>query len=196
MRYAFWAIIAIAVGAACWNFTPIWETSSTCVYCRLGKSELSAFGVKVRSTVYENECSRWYPAHVERSHEHVWVLNAHGAGKNLLGVTRAMANFGFRPINLISLDAQRCVYEKFENPRDARRLFGDLGRKYDNTLEGEYQGMLASLKMSAIRDWEREGFPGTWDERWGRYCEENRKLMSWLESQRRGVDDPEGEPRP
>lgn len=196
MRHTCWAIIAIAIGAVSWNFTPIWETFSTCAYCRLGKTELWAFDVRVWSTLHENKCSRWYSTHVERAHNHMWVFKTHGAAKNLFGVTRTMANFGSRPINAISPEAQRRVYEKFEDPRDAKRLFEDLGRKYGNTLEGEYGYVTASIKADVIRDWERAGFPGTWDERWSRYREENRKFMSWLESLRRGLDNLEGEARP
>lgn len=86
--------------------------------------------------------------------------------------------------------------EKFEDPRDAKKPFEDLARKHNDTPEREYKSMLANNKALALRKWEREGFPGTWDERWGRYREENRKLMSWLESQRRGFGDPDDEPRP
>jgi len=177
MRHACWAVIAVAIGSACWIATPIAEEPSTCAYCRLGKTDLRAFGVKVRSTLHENECSRWYAAHVERSHEHLWTLKTHGAAMNLFGVTRGMPNYGFRAINLISPDAQKRVYEKFEDPRDAKELFESLARKHANTPEGEYQWMLAFLKMWAIREWERDGFPGTWDEWWSHYYEKNRGVM-------------------
>jgi len=188
MRKAGWAVIAVAAGVACFTLTPIEEARSSCAYCKLGRTELRALGVVVRSTFRDNECSLWYPAHVERTHEHLWAPAAHSALINLFGMTRLQPYRGFRAIRMISPETQIRVYSKFEDPRDAKELFGSLGRGYKDTAEGEYQYTLASLRAQVIREWERDDFPGTWDERWDRYCAENQEFVSWLESRRHALD--------
>src|SRR5690349_18353250 len=45
---------------------------STCAACRLDRVEQHFLGFRW-SEYEESDCSRWYVAHVERNHAHVWV---------------------------------------------------------------------------------------------------------------------------
>ena len=43
---------------------------STCVLCRLNRNDRRFFGV-TRSSYEENDCTRWYHAHVDTAHAHI-----------------------------------------------------------------------------------------------------------------------------
>jgi hypothetical protein len=51
------------------------RASYRCLFCRLKRSETKFLGT-TRSNDEETDCSRWYRAHVEPAHAHIWELGS------------------------------------------------------------------------------------------------------------------------
>src|SRR3954471_3543829 len=150
---------------------PVTKLSHTCVLCRLNRVDSSCLGLTLPS-YYENECSRWYEAHVERSHGHIWEQGTCCYETNLLGMPRSVGcSPGHYPIRLLDPATQKRVYEHFKDPLDAKALFAgltDAKTHHDQIDEFDFWDR-GHLTVRAIEDWEASGFPGTWDAWWGRY---------------------------
>ncbi len=159
--------------------------SYTCVLCRLGRVETTLFGLK-HSTYHENECSRWYPQHMEPSHAHIWergtcmtLLNAFGQP---MGVG---CRPGHYPIRLLPPSTQMNVYQHIKDRQNAKGLFSNLtdAKTHDDRLD-EQDESKGHLIVSSIAEWEAAGFPGTWDDWWNpwwdKHVAEHKEWLVWL----------------
>jgi hypothetical protein len=161
--------------------------SFTCVLCRLDRCDTMMFGV-VRSSLYENECSRWYRANVEPSHAHVWEP---GTCTTLLNVFGQPMGVGCRPghypIRLLPPATQMRVYQHISDRRNAKDLFANLtdAKTHDDRLD-EHDESKGHLIVRAIEEWENAGFPDTWEAWWKRWWDkhvaEHKEWLVWLHS--------------
>jgi hypothetical protein len=188
MRYL-WSILALGVLAlvAAWAI-PVSRLNHTCVLCRLGRVDATCLGL-TRSNYYENECSRWYAAHVEPSHEHVWERGTCCYESNLLGMPLSVGcRPGHYPIRKLDPDTQLRVYQHFGDPLEAKKLFAGLTdeKTHDDRIdEFDYEDR-GHLTVRALKEWEAAGFPGTWGEYWGRFyakhVAEHEEYLAWMKA--------------
>jgi hypothetical protein len=176
-------VLALVVASA----VQVSRLSHTCVACRLTRVDATCFGL-TRSTYYENECSRWYSAHVEPVHAHVWERGTCRYTSNLLGAPVSVGcRPGHYPIRLLDPSTQMQVYLHFKDPLEAKKLFESLTdeKTHDDQLD-EHDEDRGHLMVRAIQQWEAEGFPGTWAESWTRFytkhVEEHKERLTWLHS--------------
>jgi hypothetical protein len=179
----FIGLVAVAVIACC--FVQVSRLSHTCIACRLTRVDATCFGL-TRSTYYENDCSRWYPTHVEPVHAHIWERGTCERITNGLGMPVGFAcSPGHYPIRLLDPTTQLRVYQHFRNPLEAKRLFESLAdeKSHDDRLD-ELDDDRGHFTVDAIQNWEAEGFPDTWVESCSRYyaklVEERKKSMAEL----------------
>jgi hypothetical protein len=77
------------------------------------------------------------------------------------------------------------VYQHFEDPLEAKRLFAGLtdARTYNDRLD-EHDDSKGHLIVRAIEAWEAAGFPGSWEDWWARsyaeHVEEHTEWLTWL----------------
>ena len=159
--------------------------SHTCVACRLGRVDASCLGL-TRSTYHENECSRWYSAHVESTHDHVWERGTCRYASNLLGRPVSVGcRPGHYPIRLLDPTTQMQVYQHFKDPLEAKKLFEGLTdeKTHDDRLDDDDEDR-GHLVVRAIKEWAAGGFPGSWEEWWSRFhskhVEEHKEWLAWL----------------
>jgi hypothetical protein len=141
-----------------------------------------------RSTFFQNECSRWYPAHVEPSHAHVWERSTCEYTSNLLGMPVSVGcRPGGYPIWLLDPSTQLRVYQHFRDPLEAKKLFEGITdeRSRDDRLDEEDEDR-GHLTVRALKEWDVAGFPGTWAKWWERFLakhvEEHKEWLTWLHS--------------
>lgn len=177
----FCAFVTLMVGSC----VQVSRLAQTCVVCRLTRVDSTCFGL-TRSTYRENECSRWYTAHVEPSHVHIWERGTCMYQSNLLGMpTRVGCNPGHYPIMLLPPSTQLAVYQHFKVPLDAKKLFESLTDKktHDDRLD-EHDEDRGHLMVEALRRWELADFPGTWDGWWAKFHAahvlEHQEWLTWL----------------
>jgi hypothetical protein len=182
----FVSVCAIGVLAlvVAWN-VPVAHLRQTCVVCRLHRSDRTCLGL-TRSTYSDNECSRWYAAHVEPQHAHTWERSTCVYESNLLGISmRVGCRPGRYPICLLDPSTQLGVYRHFKDPLEAKKLFEGLtdAKTYNDRLDEDDEDR-GHLTVGAIREWESAGFPGTWGEWWSRFyakhVEEHKEWLTWL----------------
>ncbi len=161
--------------------------SHTCVICRLGRVDSDYLG-STHSRYFENECSRWYAAHVEPVHEHIWEPGTCRSTSNLLGQPLSVGcRVGHYPIWLLPPSTQMRVYQHFQEPREAKKLFASLTdeKTYQDRIDEDDEDR-GHLMVDALRAWDEAGFPGTWEAWWAqfyaRHVEEHREYMTWLHS--------------
>ncbi len=128
---------------------------STCAACRLDRVDHSLLGF-TRSEFDPNECSRWYDAHVEPTHEHVWARLGHCRRIGIPFLFGGYACSMGDPIAGLSPSWQLEVYRHFRDPLEAKRLFTDL-KRWDGRL------------MEAMGGWTSAGYPGTWEDWWSKH---------------------------
>src|SRR5689334_19479960 len=87
------AVGAVVVLLVLGSYVPVARWRETCVVCRLTRAH-SSYGPIPITRHYENECSRWYAAHVEPRHAHVWERGTCVYETNLYGMPRSV---GCRP---------------------------------------------------------------------------------------------------
>ncbi|MHC5538626.1 hypothetical protein ACYOEI_10425 [Singulisphaera rosea] len=156
----------------------------TCVICRLERVDAECLGL-LRSSYAETECSLWYAAHVEPKHTHIWERSACRSRSNLFGLPMSVAcQSGSFPILLLSPTTQLKAYQRFQDPREAKKVFANLteAKTHDDWLDdaGEHQALLT---VYAIEAWEEAGFPGAWDTWWDQFLaktiEDRRDWVEW-----------------
>ena len=178
-----WLGVLVAVGVVALigaALVPVSRSSSTCVVCRLTRLDANALGL-TRATDYGNECSRWYAAHVEPSHEHVWEPGGCVSKGSLLGRSRSVSR-GFDDATVWALDpsTQEEFYRHFARPLEAKAIFISLldGKA---CIEGDENR--GRLTVRAIKEWQAAGFPGTWAGWWSRFeanqADESKERSEW-----------------
>jgi hypothetical protein len=178
----------IAVGVWCLvvvSFVNVSRLSHTCVACRITRVDATCLGL-TGFTLYPNECSQWYSAHVEPKHAHVWERGTCEYTSNVLGMPVSVScSPGRFPIRLLHPSTQMRAYQHFEDPLEAKKLFESLTdeKTHDDRLD-EHDDDRGHLTVRAIKEWESEGFPGTWDEWWARFyakhVAEHEEWLTWF----------------
>ncbi len=120
------------------------------------------------------------PARIEPWHEHLWEPDPNIADFNLFG-QRIGGGTGaprkFRIYDLTPSQHQRFL-EHVANIKALKSLLASIINIKDQITENEPgedgKGIVLVL---AIVDWEKAGYPGTWDDWWARYWE--REKESW-----------------
>jgi hypothetical protein len=150
------------------------SSSSRCVLCRLERNETTLFGL-TRARYAENDCSKWYRAHVESEHEHLWERGTCTAILNGLGVANAVrCRAGHFPILGLATSTQMRVYQHFGDLEKAKALFTGLTheRMGSEILDGNSKG---DWIVHSLEDWESAGFPGNWDVWWNRWWQNHQR---------------------
>lgn len=187
MKRASW-IIPLGVAALLAGlFVPVSRLRHTCVVCRLSRLDTTAFGL-TRSAYAETDCSRWYAAHVEPRHDHLWERGTCRSTGNLIGMPMSVGGSPGRfPIHGLPTSVQKEVYRHFADPREAKRLFAGLtdARTRDDRLdEGDFDR--GRLTVDALEAWASAGFPGTWDAWWDKsradHAAERKAMSAWIDS--------------
>jgi hypothetical protein len=156
----------------------------TCIACRLTRVDYTCFGF-TRPAYYENECSQWYPSHVEAVHAHVWERGTCRYTCNLLGMPVSFGCWVVQtPFQTLDPSTQMQVYQHFKDPLEAKKLFESLS--YEKTRDVRLDAQDEDRRhftMRAIYQWEAKGFPGTWGEWWDRFpkkdVDENPERLAW-----------------
>lgn len=178
-----WSVAGFLALLAASNLPVRSELGHSCVICRLNRVDSTLFHF-TRSAYQPTECSRWYAEHVEPSHAHAWGRWPCGRVENLLG-----GRMGFRcgfghPIHTLPSHSQMRVYQHFEDPLEAKRLFEGLAaRPRDGRADERGVGHARNV-VEALMVWETRGFPGNWDEWWAGFLakppEQRSDYAYWL----------------
>jgi hypothetical protein len=159
-------LTAFAVGAV----VPVSSTRPfACVVCRLKRVDSTYFGA-ASSDFHESECSRWYRERVDLKHDHAWERGTFRTSYNLFGRPVAVAcSDRFSLASSLPSSRQLAFYQHVEDPKKAAMFFESLA---DETPRDDRVGRDRSrLAVEAVKAWEAEGFPGTWEEWRSRFCE-------------------------
>jgi hypothetical protein len=125
----------------------------TCAACRLDRVDRGFLGFRW-SAFEESECSRWYAAHVESRHTHIWASCGHCQRFGIPGIYGGFACSIGEPIAGLSKSFQIRVYQRFRDPMKAKSLFLQLG--HDHQM------------MGALIEWMETDGKESWDEWWQR----------------------------
>lgn len=164
------------------------SSGSVCVLCRLNRHQTRLNGF-TRTTYIENECSRWYPEHVEPRHNHIWAWGGCTAELNGFGRRIGYSCGRAGPIWSLSAETQIAVYEHFGDMKSAKTFFRFLAaEEMSDYLFPEDDENRGRLIVRELRKWEQAGFPGTWDTWWNRFTiehlAEHRRLLEQIERER------------
>lgn len=186
-RFVRWVVLGFVCLAVAGCVVPVSSRTQTCVICRKYRVDTTYAGIPWPRQ-YETECSRWYAAHVERQHDHIWEPGTCTYYGSFFGVGGFGCSPGHYPIHLLPSDTQMQVYQHFKNPLEAKTLFANLtDAKTHNDRLDEEDDDKGHLIVEAIAAWEGAGFPGTWDEWWGRWygkhVAEHKEYMEWLHAE-------------
>ena len=132
-RLLFWTFAAVLGWFLLGLATPS-RRPYTCSVCRTERVEHRWLGLGW-SDLEENECSRWYQEHIERSHAHAWVKRGYRRRFGIPGLYGGYACVIGGPITGLSRRVQVDIYRHFEDPLEAKALFIRLG-----TMDGEGPG--------------------------------------------------------
>lgn len=168
-------------------FVTVTHEGSTCVLCRSYR-RVTTYGLVPVTRRYETECSRWYAAHVEPRHAHIWERGTCVYESDFWGFARGVGCCPGRfPIWLLPPGTQMAAYQHFQDPLEARALFAGLtdARSRDDRLD-EHDEDKGHLTVQAIEAWASAGFPGTWsvwwDGWWAKHVAEHKEWLEWLEA--------------
>ncbi len=163
-RVLFWTL-AVLLGWCLLGLALPARRAYTCSICRMEKVDHRWLGMRW-SDLEENECSRWYRGHVEPSHPHAWVQRGYCRRIGIPGLYGGYACVIGGPITGLSRRVQVDIYRHFEDPLEAKKLFGRLG-----TMGGE-----GARLWTALMAWVGEDYPGTWHDWWEKYRAEAEDL--------------------
>jgi hypothetical protein len=142
-----WAVFVAVSLLLATGLVPMTRRGSTCVLCRADRLEWACLGVRW-SCDARTACSRWYAAHVEPTHTHVWVRSPCYYEVNLWGAEIGSGCYPRpHPIWRLPPETQLAVYQHLANPAEARGLFTGAG---DHRV------------VRAVVAWAAAKFPGTW----------------------------------
>ncbi len=128
---------------------------STCAVCRAYKTDYHFLTFRW-SEQEDSDLTPWYSAHVEPSHTHEWVPCSYCRRIGIPGLTSGYSCLIGSPLTGLSQSVQTSIYQHFEDPLEATRLFIRLGRRDSND----------SQIWEALMDWVNADYPGTWDDWW------------------------------
>lgn len=132
---------------------------ATCLLCRAERTEWEYLGLRW-SHASDDGLGRWYAAHVEPEHAHLWEPSPCYYETNLWGSSLGSGCYtGRHPIWTLAPATQKAVYRKLADPPAARVLFAGLADDRGDTDRGD-------RVVRALGEWEAAGFPGTWDAWW------------------------------
>jgi hypothetical protein len=133
----------------------------TCVACRLDRVDSMYLGT-TSSAFHETECSRWYREHVDPKHHHVWERGTCRTSYNIFGKPVAVAcSARFSLAASLPPSTQLAFYRHVEAPKKIAPFFERL---IEETSHDDRAGRdRRRLAVEAIRAWEAEGFPRTWE---------------------------------
>jgi hypothetical protein len=143
------------LGSSVLGFPVYYRRPYTCAVCRADRVDVHCLGLKW-SRQEETQCSRWYQAHVERSHAHAWSQCGWCQRFGIPGLGGGYGCFGGAPITNLPRTLQVEIYQKFHDPLEAKRLFVRLGQTDAETYR----------MWVALTDWVAKHYPGTWHEWW------------------------------
>lgn len=129
-RLLFWTLAAL-LGWCLLGLASPSRRPSTCSICRMESVDHLWLGLRW-SDLEENDCSRWYRGHVERSHPHAWVQRGYCRRTGIPGLSGGYACVVGGPITGLSRRVQVNIYRHFEDQLEAKKLFIRLG-----TMDGE-----------------------------------------------------------
>ena len=158
-----WAVVAVllVILTAMLLGTPAWHRHRhTCVICRLERTDVTSPFGQTTSTFRETSCSKWYAAHVEATHEHIWAANPTMQSVNAYGVVGGAGDNEARPGRVIwrlTPDEQMELYKHFSQPLQAKRLFISL------TTPKVMRGRGDMAILGALQAWRDAGFTGGWE---------------------------------
>lgn len=160
-----WALVAIVlvILTAMLLSTPAWQRHRhTCAICRLERTDVTSPLGQTTRTFRETSCSRWYAAHVEATHEHLWAANPTSQNVDALGVVRGAGDNEDRPGRVIwrlTPDEQVEIYKHFPQPLEAKRLFVSLTTPTVMRERNDFQ------ILETLHAWSNTGFAGRWEDR-------------------------------
>lgn len=161
------------------------RASMTCALCRTTRVE-EKFGLVTWENDTPNDCSRWYEAHVEPRHSHIWQKGSCRYFWTLFGSGVACGRSA--PIRHIPPEIQLKFYQGFRDPRDAKQVFLTLSERtfYEQTIdEHDYPGK-GYVMADAIESWVAHDSPGTWADWWAKawkdHVDEHDRLAKWHQS--------------
>ena len=132
---------------------------STCAACRLDRTDYCLVGFRWHR-FEPSECSRWYADHVERSHPHLWSRYTHCRSIGIPGLSGGYACRYGDPVADLGKSFQLWVYQRFQNPLEAKALFAQLGRHSPDSLR----------TIQGLNAWADAGEGEPWAEWWARHC--------------------------
>jgi hypothetical protein len=130
----------------------------TCAACRLDRIDRGFLGYRW-TEFEESECSRWYAAHVERSHHHVWASRGYCRRFGIPFLNRGYACNVGDPIAMLGPSFQLRIYQRFRDPLTAKGLFVRLGKADRGTSD----------LMGGLCEWMDTVDGEPWDEWWPRH---------------------------
>lgn len=176
-------VLAVAISLGGWRawWTPVgFGRGYFCFMCRMGRGDRTFFG-ETRSVYYATEFSNWYSAHIEPQHAHLWEPEANIVIYNLFGRGIDGGSGAHRKIPIFSLSPyqhQRFL-EHLTNIEALKTLIASIITKqtYDDDPLEDAKGFVVA---QAMMEWEKAGYPGTWDDWWARcwkYWKEKGKYL-------------------
>ncbi len=153
-----WAVIgmlSLFVGSFLVSRT---RQASTCVICRADREGWEYLGLR-GGRESATDLSRWYAAHVEPAHAHLWEPSPCYYETNIWGSSLGSGCYvGRYPIWKLAPATQKAVYLHFRDPLEARTLFVGLA------TDGSHDAQEGRRVVRSLGEWEAAGFPGHWEE--------------------------------
>ena len=146
------------------------RAKSTCVLCRLDRTETTLYGLRWVS-YRETECSTWYRANLDAGHAHLWEWT--GCRQMLNGFSQRLGwecRATRHPIYELPAGAQVEIYQHFPDPAAARRLFAGLVHpERVGPPRREDWGPEDKRIVDALAAWWMADFPTPWLSWWSSY---------------------------
>lgn len=149
-RLWFWAALALTA-AVCLGPSPTSRRPSTCAECRMDRTEWRCLGWAWTSEE-ATDLSLWYQGEVDPEHSHTWVPRGRCERIGITGLYSGFACFMGHRIAGLSRHFQREIYEHFDDPREAGRLFASLASWDDD----------ANARFNSVVEWALEDYPRPW----------------------------------
>lgn len=131
----------------------------TCVVCRLERMDYNWRFESTTTSYQETSCSKWYSAHVEPMHDHVWSPSSTCVMLNFYHQTLGVSDSEGRPgraIWRLTPEQQMMVYQNSKDPLETRNVFLSL---VDSAIMQDRHDISIA---SSLRDWIDSGFSMPW----------------------------------
>lgn len=117
----------------------------SCAICGKSRSVARIFGVSIRASEFETDCSRWYRNHVESSHRHVWVQGTWRETIGVFGFPSIGTNFSSRasgPLVRFNSKTRLMIYQQSSSIDETRELFLKLAYWESDPIKRTEQSQL------------------------------------------------------